>query len=145
MGSVLCTAIIEKLGKSSHAQPCVPPPLSSVSRDRTVTLSISTPHPERAQLLFILASYIIMQTFPCGHLGHQSWLSHSLPPPGLLIHGALRADSETCTHALPWSLRACDCSFWVISSDQCQLLCWSCPLPWNRTPTSLAVNRKGSK
>lgn len=91
----------------------VSPQLCLVSGDRTVTLPISTPHQERAQLLFILASHRIMQTFPFGHLGHhQSWLSLSLPPQGLMIHGALRAASGPCTHVLH------DCSFWDISSDQ---------------------------
>lgn len=42
-------------------------------------------------------------------------------------------------------LSARDCSFQFISSDWYQLLCWSCPPQWDRTPTSLTRSRRGSR
>lgn len=111
----------------------------SVFEARTAT----TPQP-RAWLQLILASHRIIQTSLCGHLGYLSWISHSLLPQVLWIHCVPRA-AGSCEHALSRSLSACDCGFEIISSDRYQLLCWSFPLLWDRTPPSLTRSRRGSR
>lgn len=118
---------------------CLPTP-SLVSGDKTVTLYLHPPPGEGTAL--------VRSCKP------QNYANILLQAPGSPLLAITRPTSPRpadswcsgpCTHALPRSLGAHDCIFWVISSDQCQLLCWSWPLPWDRTPTSLAVNRNGSK